>query len=88
MKKTLTQEQKELIFSLARGHVQRDLARDLANHRCTMELYSYMKAQTEYTSYMKSFRNFFSRLENAGFKLDYRSGKLGGDWSARVYLIV
>lgn len=85
--KKLTKEQKELIFSLARGHVQRDLARDLANHRCTMELYSYMRAQTEYTSYIRSFRNFFHRLEKAGFRLDYRKGKCGGDWSARVYLV-
>ena len=88
MKKSLTKEQKELILSLARGRAQRHLAYDLANYLCTAELCNYMKAQTKYSLYVRSFRNFFHRLEKAGFRIDYCDGKNGGDWSARVFLIV
>jgi len=70
----------------ARGHVQRQLERDLFLTGRTSQLREYMKAPVKYSKYVESFENLMGRIREEGYRVYLQLGKKGGHWSAFYYM--
>lgn len=77
---------KNELMNLAKGHIQQRVLRDLLNGG-TVQLSRYITSQSRYTSYIVSFCNLFSRLEEAGLNIQVTKGQRGGWWTATAKIV-
>lgn len=70
---------------LARSHNQRD-AIDLLQRRGIVHFREYLRSQSHYSTYSRSWLALFRRLQAAGYPVEYRPGKRGGVWTSAIIL--
>lgn len=86
----MSQEQKQQIISLAKGHWQRWIVRNLLSGDPVVNPVSTLtgRAKDYQMQYRQSFLNLLSRLQAAGYRIEKTPGVRGGEWSATYRLIV